>query len=138
MKAQKDRYSTRLSLTSALNVGGQLMPQSLYPGNDPVTIIYEAEWASVLVWMGMENLTGFDPLTVQSIMSSYIDYAIPAMVTPQTKIINFSVQYTCNCVLISCLYLQKRILKQNKGGGSTFSLSFQDLVPLPFEIFLNK
>jgi len=27
-------------------------------------------------------------------------------VTPQTKIINFSVKHTCNCVLISCLYLQ--------------------------------
>lgn len=76
----------------------------------------------MLVWMGMENLAGFDPLTVQSTMSRYSDYAIPAMVTPQTKIINFSVKYTCNCVLISCLYLQKRILKLNKGAGSIFSL----------------
>jgi len=82
----------------------------------------------------MENLTGFDLLTIQSIMSHYNDYAIPAMVTPQTKIINFSVKYTCNCVLISCLYLQMHILKQNKGAGSTFSI----ISPRPFEIFLNK
>ena len=39
MKAEKDRYSTRLSLTSALNGGRWLMPQSLYPGNDPVPIV---------------------------------------------------------------------------------------------------
>jgi len=39
MKAEKDRYNTRLSLTSALNGGGWLMPQLLYPGNDPVPIV---------------------------------------------------------------------------------------------------
>jgi hypothetical protein len=72
------------------------------------------------VWMGMENLTGFDPLTIQSKISRYTDYTIQAMVTPHTKIINFSVNYTRNCVLISCLYLQKHILNQNKGAGSIF------------------
>ena len=54
------------------------MPQPLFtPGKDPVPIVQEAGWAPGLVWTGAEDLTppGFDPQTVQPVVSRYTDYA---------------------------------------------------------------
>jgi len=52
------------------------------PGKDPVPIVQDAGWAPGPVWTGAENLApstpGFDPRTVHSIVSSYIDYATPS------------------------------------------------------------
>ena len=47
---------------------------TLPPGKDPVTIVQEAGWAPGLAWTA-ENLTppGFDPWTVQPIVSRYTD-----------------------------------------------------------------
>jgi len=40
------RYSSTLSITSALDVGGQRhAPASLPPGKDPVPVVWEAGWA---------------------------------------------------------------------------------------------
>ena len=64
-KAQKGRYSSTLSLTSALDRGGWSMPRPgcFTPGMDPVPTVQEAGWAPGPVWMGAENLAplGFDP-----------------------------------------------------------------------------
>jgi hypothetical protein len=52
-------------------------PQPLFtPGKDPVPIVQEAGWASGPVWTA-ENLAppGFDPRTVQPIVSRYTDWA---------------------------------------------------------------
>jgi len=51
-------------------------------GNDPVPTVYEAGWAPWLVWMFIENspLPGFDPWTIQPVVSRYPEYAILAMI----------------------------------------------------------
>ena len=51
-------YSFTLTLTSALDVGGQRhAPTALYPRNkDPVPVVQEAEWVPGPVWTGAENL----------------------------------------------------------------------------------
>jgi hypothetical protein len=57
------------------------MPQPFYPRErDPVTIVQEARWAPGTVWTGTENLDplGFDPRTIQPIVSNYTNYAILA------------------------------------------------------------
>jgi hypothetical protein len=45
------------------------------PGKDPVTIVQEAGWAPGPVWTGAENLAtpGFDPRTVQPVVSRYTE-----------------------------------------------------------------
>jgi hypothetical protein len=52
----------------------------IYPRErDPVSIVYEAGWATGPVWTGTENLIpppGFDPRTVQPVASRYTDCAI--------------------------------------------------------------
>ena len=57
MKAQ--RFSSTLSLTSALDGGGWLTPRPcrFTPEKGTVPIVQEAEWASGPVWMGAENRT---------------------------------------------------------------------------------
>jgi len=46
-----------LNLGSSLGVGGQRHTQAVFtPGKDPVSIVQEAGWAPVLVWIGAENL----------------------------------------------------------------------------------
>ena len=52
-------YSSTLSLTSALVVGGwsSSLPDALPRERDPVPIVQEAGWASRPVWTGAENLT---------------------------------------------------------------------------------
>jgi len=54
--------------------------QRFTPGNDPVPIVEEAEWAPGAFWTGTENLSpaGFDALTAQPAASDYTDYAVPA------------------------------------------------------------
>ena len=54
----KQRYSSTLSLTSALDGSGWSMPRpsSFTPGKDPILIVWEAGWAPGLVRMGSENL----------------------------------------------------------------------------------
>ena len=55
------------------------MPRPLFtPGKDPVLFVQKAGWAPGPVWTGAENLapTGFDPRTVQPVVSRYTDYAI--------------------------------------------------------------
>ena len=44
---EEQRYSSTLSLTSALDGGGWLTPPPgrFTPGNDPVPIVYEVRWA---------------------------------------------------------------------------------------------
>jgi hypothetical protein len=54
----KKRYSSTLSLTSALDGGGWSVPRPgrFTHGNDPVPIVQETGWAPGLVWTGAENL----------------------------------------------------------------------------------
>ena len=54
----KQRYSSTLSLTSALDGRGRSMPcpSSFTPGKDPIPIVWEARWDPELVGMGAENL----------------------------------------------------------------------------------
>ena len=51
--------------------------QHLTPRKDPVPIVQEAGWAPGPVWTGAEDLAspGFDPRTIQSVGSSYTNYA---------------------------------------------------------------
>jgi hypothetical protein len=72
-------YSSTLSLTWALSVGGWSSPRPgrFTPRTDPVPIVYEAGWAPEPVWTGAEHLPlpslGFDPRTVQAVVSRYTD-----------------------------------------------------------------
>jgi hypothetical protein len=52
------RYSSTLSLISALGGGGWLTPGPcrLTPGNNPVPIVQEAGCAPGPVWTGVENI----------------------------------------------------------------------------------
>jgi hypothetical protein len=52
------RYSSTLSLTSALDGGGWSSPRSgpFTPGNDPVPIVQQGGWAPGPVWTDAENL----------------------------------------------------------------------------------
>ena len=52
------RYSSTLSLTSALDWGGQSTPRPgrFTPGEDPITTVQEVGWAPGPVWTGAENL----------------------------------------------------------------------------------
>jgi hypothetical protein len=54
----EERYSSTLSLTSALDGGGWSTPRPgrFIPGNDLVPIVQEAGWAPGQVWTGAENL----------------------------------------------------------------------------------
>jgi len=60
---REQRYSSTLSLTSALDGGGWSMPHLGYftPGKDPVFIVQEAGQTPGQAWMHAENLasTGF-------------------------------------------------------------------------------
>ena len=71
------RYSCTLSLTRTLEgVGGQLYTRSFYsPVKSPVI-----QWASRTVWTGAEKIapTGFEPQTVQIVVSCYTAHAIKA------------------------------------------------------------
>jgi len=76
------RYSSALSLTSALDVGGWSTPRPgrFTPGKDSVPIVQEAGWPPELVWTGAGNLAsplGFDPWTVQPVASRYTDLGFP-------------------------------------------------------------
>jgi hypothetical protein len=53
------RYSSNLSLTSALDEGGWSTPRPgrFTPANYPVPVVYEAGWATWPVWTGAENFT---------------------------------------------------------------------------------
>jgi len=66
-------------MTTALGGGEGSTPRPgrFTPGKDPVPIVQEAGWAPGPVWTGAENLapTGFDPRTVQPVVSYYTDYA---------------------------------------------------------------
>ena len=55
----QQRYSSTLSLTSAVDGGGWSTPRpgSFTPGKDPLPIVQEAGWAPGPVWKGAENLT---------------------------------------------------------------------------------
>jgi hypothetical protein len=75
------KCSYTLSLTLALEGAVvKATPQPLYPGNDLVSIVLEARWASQPVRSGAENLSlpAFDHRTVQFVASRYTQYAIPA------------------------------------------------------------
>jgi hypothetical protein len=65
-------------------------PAAFTPWKDPVPVVQEAGWAPEPVWMGAENLAplGFDPRTLQPVVSRYTDYAIPA---PEQSVGTFSV-----------------------------------------------
>jgi len=56
-------------------------------GNETVPTVQEAGWASGLVWTSVENLAplGFDPQTIQSTASRYINYAILALMSPNVR-----------------------------------------------------
>jgi hypothetical protein len=53
-----ERWSSTLSLTSALGVWGWLTPcpDRYTPGNDSLPIVWEVGWAPGPVWMGGGNL----------------------------------------------------------------------------------
>jgi hypothetical protein len=74
--------SSTLSSTSALDgMGGQRhAPAALPLWKDPVPILQDAGLAPETVWTGVENLTpvGFDPRTVQPVLSRCTDWAIVA------------------------------------------------------------
>ena len=79
MKAQRRnwRYSSTLSLTSALYTDGWSTPR---PGRFiPLPIVQEAGWASGSVWMAteMSPIPALEPGTAQPVTISYADYAIP-------------------------------------------------------------
>ena len=78
---QRYKYSSTVSLTSALQGGGWSTPRPGRPGY-PLPIVQEAGWAPRPVWKGGEKLApaGFDPQTVQPVASCYTNYAIPAYV----------------------------------------------------------
>jgi hypothetical protein len=65
-------------MTTALE-GGEELPsrpgRSLPPGKDPVPTVQETVWVLGPVWTGAENLapTGFDPRTVQLVVSRYTE-----------------------------------------------------------------
>ena len=69
------------SMTMALEGGegsASHPSRSLPLGKDPALILQEAGWATGPVWTGAENLApqpGFDPRTVQAVVSCYTDYA---------------------------------------------------------------
>ena len=71
------RYSSTVSLTSALDAGGWLTPRH-WPLNprerDPVPIVQEAGWAPGPVWMG--SAPGFDHWTIQPPASHYTDFTV--------------------------------------------------------------
>ena len=72
---------------------------------DPIHTAQEAGWAPGPVRMGAENLPptpGFDPWTLQSVASRYIDYTIPApgyrMYLQETRLsssFHHSIMMTC-------------------------------------------
>jgi hypothetical protein len=68
---EKWKYSSTLSLTSALDVGGE---------RDSVTIVQEARWILQMVWTARKISlpTEFEPQTVQPVVSLYTDCAISA------------------------------------------------------------
>ena len=51
----EQRCSFTLSLTSALDGSGRVVrrPSRFTPGNDPISIVWEARWASGPVWTGV-------------------------------------------------------------------------------------
>ena len=55
---REERYSSNLSLTSALDGGGWSMPRlgRFTPKNDPVTTVQKAGWAPRPIWTAVENL----------------------------------------------------------------------------------
>ena len=64
--------------------GQQHAPAYFTPGKDSLPIVQEAGWAPGPVWTGADNLAppppGFDPRTVQPVVSRYTDRAIAAQV----------------------------------------------------------
>jgi hypothetical protein len=78
----KYRYSSILSLTSALDGGRWSTPRPGWftPDKNPVPIVQEAECVPGPVWTGAKISPSpvFDPRTVQSVVSRYTDYAVPA------------------------------------------------------------
>ena len=58
-------------------------PSRFTPGKDAVPIVKEVGWAQGPIWTGAENLAppGFNPRTVQQVVSHYIDNVIPAHAT---------------------------------------------------------
>ena len=69
----ESRYSSTLSLTSALDVGGWLTPR---PGRFTPT---KEIWYPLSGWVrNISSSPGFDPQTVQRIASRYTDWAISA------------------------------------------------------------
>jgi hypothetical protein len=68
----EQRYTSTLSLTSALEWGGWSAPRPgrFTPVKDPVSIVQKAGWAPGRVWTGAEisPLPGFDPRTVQPVV----------------------------------------------------------------------
>ena len=75
---EEKRYSSTLSLTSALDEGGWSTPRParFTPWKDQVPIVYEAGWAPGTVWKSTEKLApppGFDPRTVQPVATRFTD-----------------------------------------------------------------
>jgi len=71
------------------------------PGKDPVPIVQDVGWAPGPVWIGAENLAppGFDPWTIQPVVSCYTDWA-----TRPTKFLRIFV----NSKIVRLTYLYAR------------------------------
>jgi hypothetical protein len=77
------------------------------PGKDPVPIVEEAGWAPGVVWTGAENLAppGFDPRTVQPVVSRYTDWATQPTWPWKSMIYSECVSVACTALLyFSTLY----------------------------------
>jgi hypothetical protein len=83
VQRESKRYSSILSLTSALHGGGWSTPRLLYPRErDLVPTVYEAGWT--LGCRKSRSPPGFDPQTVQPVVST-TKWAIPAHVEKYTN-----------------------------------------------------
>ena len=107
------RYSTTLSLTSAINgVDGNATAQPLHSWErDPVPIVQEVGGTPGDFWTGVENL---DPTGIRSQdrpASRYIGYAIPALKpTSNQNLIRFQYQYVRghkHCFMMGSVLLRR-------------------------------
>ena len=98
--------------------GVSVTPWPLFtPGKDPVPIVQEAGWTPGPVWTGAENLAppppGFDPRTVQPVVSRYTDWAIAALFAPPWQ------GFYCSFTMLTAIYARQMLLLSHGNSGFT-------------------